>query len=63
MEVDVVLVPGPTGVNGKQSSSEMSEGWVLYLWVGRKGTVMVSGRNGKWAGPLRDSGEPGKGQN
>lgn len=61
MEVDLALVPGPTGVNGKPSCSEMGEGWVLYLWVGRKGTIMVSGQNRKWAGPLRVAGEPGKG--
>lgn len=61
MEVDGAFVPGPTGGNGKQSCRVMGKGWMLYMWVGRKGTVMVSGQNGKWAGPLRDSGDPSKG--
>lgn len=63
MEVDEAFVPGPTGVSGKQSCRVMGEGWMLYVWVGRKGTVMVAGWNGKWAGPLRDPGDPGKGLN
>lgn len=56
------FVPGPTGVNRKQLLCD-GKGWMLYVWVGRKGTVMVAGWNGKWAGPLGDPGDPGKGLN